>query len=349
MSFAELAARSHYSFLEGAASPKAMVVAAARLGIEALGLCDRNGLYGAVELTHAAAEAGIRPIVGTELELSDGSRLRLLAIDHRGYRQLCRAVSWAQLAGVKGQVRVRLAAVSDDLPHTSLKEGETRPRRRPTLPPPERPAALRPTAGPFPSGWPGLPSTTLLASGEPAALEPADLDRCVALAGGPRSVLVEALLRGDRRGALRHLGRLRDCFGADRACVLLTDHLHPADTWLVEELAAVAARAGLPVLASATPDHATRADKPLLDVLTAIRHRTTLDNAAAHGLLLPNSEHRLQTEQVLRSRLRHHPDAFDTVARIAAMCSVSLDFSDVRFPGFPVPRGETPFSMLYGL
>src|SRR5205807_4190603 len=60
----------------------------------------------------------------------------------------------------------------------------------------------------------------------------------------------------------------------------------------------------IPVVASATPVHATAADKPLLDVLTAIRHRTTLDQAAAHGLLLPNCEHRLQPETTLRTRLR---------------------------------------------
>ena len=53
--FAELAARSHYSFLEGSASPRRMVETAARLGIAALGLCDRNGLYGAVELIQAGA------------------------------------------------------------------------------------------------------------------------------------------------------------------------------------------------------------------------------------------------------------------------------------------------------
>ena len=104
--FAELAARSHYSFLEGAASPRRMVETAARLGIAALGLCDRNGLYGAVELIQSAQEHGIHPIIGTEVELAGGSRLRLLARSRTGYRQLCRAVSAAQLAGVKGQPRL---------------------------------------------------------------------------------------------------------------------------------------------------------------------------------------------------------------------------------------------------
>ena len=85
-------------------------------------------------------------------------------------------------------------------------------------------------------------------------------------------------------------------------------------------------------------------------MLTAIRHRTTLDQAAAHGLLLPNSEHRLHERG--RRCARCSPifrEAFDNAARIAAACEVSLDFSDVRFPGYPVPAGETPFSVLYSL
>jgi DNA-directed DNA polymerase III PolC len=360
--FAELAARSHYSFLEGSSSPKHMVQTAARLGIAAIGLCDRNGLYGAVELIQSAKAEGIHPIIGTELELAGGSRLRLLARSRTGYRQLCRAVSAAQLAGVKGQPRLLIdglelgpaVAGQQPLAFTGLepaasRKAPARSRARPTLPPPERPAALRPTAGPFPEGWPGLPSTTLLVESDPAHVDPSALDDCIAIIGGPRSAVIDALVRGNRREALRHAHLVRECFGRERTALLVSNHLHPADRWLVAECAAIARAADIPLIASATPDHATADDKPLLDVLTAIRHRTTLDQAAAHGLLLPNSEHRLQSEATLRALLPDLPEAFDNAARIAAGCKVSLDFSDVRFPGYPVPAGETPFSVLYSL
>jgi error-prone DNA polymerase len=343
--FAELAARSHYSFLEGAAAPRTLVRLAAALDIGAVGLCDRSGLYGAVELTQAAGEAGVKPIIGVELELADGTRLRLLARNRAGYRGLCRTVSAAQMAGVKGQPRVHIAGLSDGVEA----EPPRKSRARAKVAAPARPAALRPTAGPFPSGWPGLPSSTSLAEGAAASVDPATLDGCIALTGGPSSMLINALVHGDRRAALAHAERLRDCFGRDNAAILLTHHMHPADTWLVAECAAIARSAGLAVVASATPEHAAAGDKPLLDVLTAIRHRTTLDQAAAHGLLLPNSEHRLHSERALRERIRGHPEAFDNAARIATECTVSLDFSDVRFPGFPVPDGETPFSVLYSL
>ena len=397
--FAELAARSHFSFLEGSASPRDLVEVAARLEIGSLGLCDRNGLYGAVGFIEAARKAGIRPVVGVELDLVDAGRIRLLARGRRGYRQLCRAISAAQLAGVKGQPRLRITGLTDEEPDGDgelaldaggrsleeeawgcvLSEGlpqaadamlprqarrspvkaigradrEAPPphlrRRHPTIPPPSRPQALRPTAGPFPEGWPSLPSTRDRVETPPSVVDPADLDDCIALAGGPESAVVAALIAGDRRGAQRLAERLRECFGRDRAALLLTNHRHPADRWLAAEVAELAERTGLPLVASSTPFHATRDDKPLLDVLTAIRHRTTLDQAAAHGLLLPNCEHRLLSEAGLRRRLADYPDAFDHAARIAAQCSLDLDFTDVRFPGFPVPEGETPFSVLYGL
>ena len=345
--FTELAARSHYSFLEGSASPRTLVAAAAALGIEALGLCDRNGLYGAVGFMEAARAAGIRAIIGVDLDLDGGDRLHLIARHRGGYRQLCRAISAAQLAGVKGQPRLRLAGLD---PAVATTAGVAAPRRRrPTLPPPERPAALRPTAGPFPRGWPGLPSTTLLADGEPATVDPADLDGCTVLAGGPESAITTALVRGDLRDATRRAEQLRDLFGRDRIALLISHHRHPGDSWLAAQMALLARRTGLPLAASSLPVHANHGDKPLLDVLTAIRHRTTLDNAAAHCLLLPNAEHRLRSEAELRGLLADHPEAFDVAAHLAMQCDVELDFTESRFPGFPVPPGETPFSVLYRL
>src|ERR1035437_966322 len=106
--FAELAARSHYSFLEGSASPPTLV--------------------------EAARKAGTRGVIGAELDLDDGDRLRLVARNRDGYRQLSRAISAAQLAGVKGQPRLRLLGL---VAGTAATDAPTPRRRRPTLPPPQ--------------------------------------------------------------------------------------------------------------------------------------------------------------------------------------------------------------------
>src|SRR5947199_319148 len=82
--FIELHAQSAFSFLEGAEPPEAYAAAAARLEMPAVALCDRDGVYGAPRFTRAALNAGVKPIVGSELTLADGSRLPLLVEDREG-------------------------------------------------------------------------------------------------------------------------------------------------------------------------------------------------------------------------------------------------------------------------
>src|SRR3990172_7410855 len=94
--FVELHAQSAFSFLEGAELPEAYVAEAARLGMPALALVDRDGVYGAARFTRAALAAGVRPIIGSELTLADGSRLPLLVEDREGYRNLCRLLTRAK-------------------------------------------------------------------------------------------------------------------------------------------------------------------------------------------------------------------------------------------------------------
>src|SRR5712692_10234904 len=100
--FIELHSQSAFSFLEGAAEPEAFVAEAARLEMPAVALVDRDGVYGAPRFTRAALAAGIRPIVGSELTLADGSRLPLLVEDREGYQNVCRLITRMKLGAPKG-------------------------------------------------------------------------------------------------------------------------------------------------------------------------------------------------------------------------------------------------------
>jgi error-prone DNA polymerase len=106
--FVELHAQSAFTFLEGAEQPEALVDAAARAGMPALALVDRDGVYGAARLHRAAERAGVRAIVGSEITLADGSRLPLLVEDPDGYRNLCRLVTRLKLGAAKGAGRITL-------------------------------------------------------------------------------------------------------------------------------------------------------------------------------------------------------------------------------------------------
>ena len=112
--YVELHAHSNYSFLDGASPVDDLVAAAKERGMDALALTDTNGLYGAVRFWNAAAEAGIKPIFGTELTTLDFGHLVLIAKDETGWRSLCRIVSKAQLAGVKTKPRATLDLVREN-------------------------------------------------------------------------------------------------------------------------------------------------------------------------------------------------------------------------------------------
>jgi error-prone DNA polymerase len=106
--FIELHAQSAFSFLEGAEHPEAFAAEAARLDMPAIALVDRDGVYGAARLARAAVTAGVKPIVGSELTLADGSRLPLLVEDREGYQNLCRLITRMKLGAPKGSASLAL-------------------------------------------------------------------------------------------------------------------------------------------------------------------------------------------------------------------------------------------------
>ena len=105
--YAELHAWSNFSFLQGGSHPEELVESAARLGLAAIALTDRDGLYGAVRFATCARRRGVEAIVGSELTFEDGARIVLLAEDARGYSHLCELISRAQMRGRKGDARLQ--------------------------------------------------------------------------------------------------------------------------------------------------------------------------------------------------------------------------------------------------
>src|SRR5947209_6981647 len=89
MRFAHLHCHTGYSLLEGTAMPEALVGMAKRLKMPALAITDRNNLYGAVDFYVHAMKAGVKPVIGMEVDLDDGHSLVLLARNMDGYRNLC--------------------------------------------------------------------------------------------------------------------------------------------------------------------------------------------------------------------------------------------------------------------
>ncbi|OFZ19680.1 MAG: hypothetical protein A2X94_16620 [Bdellovibrionales bacterium GWB1_55_8] len=101
--YAELRCRTHYSFLRGASHPHELVERAAEIGLSALAIVDRDGVYGIPKAYEAARlHPELKLIVGAELTL-ESRRLTLLAKNRAGYGLLCRLITASHAGKPKGE------------------------------------------------------------------------------------------------------------------------------------------------------------------------------------------------------------------------------------------------------
>ncbi|MDP7328107.1 MAG: DNA polymerase III subunit alpha, partial [Prochlorococcaceae cyanobacterium ETNP7_MAG_30] len=115
MAFVPLHNHSDYSLLDGATQLPQMVKRAKELGMPALALTDHGVMYGAIELLKLCKNADIKPIIGNEMYVINGSiedpqpkkerrnHLVVLAKNAIGYRNLVKLTSISHLHGMRGR------------------------------------------------------------------------------------------------------------------------------------------------------------------------------------------------------------------------------------------------------
>jgi error-prone DNA polymerase len=101
--YAELHARSAFSFLEGAVTPEELASTCSTLGMSSMALLDRDGLYGSPRFYLAAQKTGIRAHIGAEVSCVQGWRYPLLVTSPEGYKNLCRLITRMKLRAPKGE------------------------------------------------------------------------------------------------------------------------------------------------------------------------------------------------------------------------------------------------------
>ncbi|MBW2159503.1 MAG: error-prone DNA polymerase, partial [Deltaproteobacteria bacterium] len=97
--------KSNHSFLEGASFPEELVERAHELGLPAVAITDRDGVYGLVRAHMRAKELGIRIVTGAQLTVDiegDSHHVVALAKTRLGYADLCRALSLGHARCDKG-------------------------------------------------------------------------------------------------------------------------------------------------------------------------------------------------------------------------------------------------------
>ena len=173
------------------------------------------------------------------------------------------------------------------------------------------------------------------------ALTLEDLDGCtrglVALAG-------RATLDGGRGGVGGLMDRLVGLFGRDGVYVELQRHFRRDEEAENQALVDLASAFHVPIVATNGVRFATAAERPLFDVVTCIRHHTTL--AQAGRRLVPNGERYLKAPADMAALFSDRPDAIGRTRELAGRLQYTMADLGYRFPDYPVPPGETQATFL---
>ncbi len=326
--WAELHCHSSYSFLDGASSPSDLVHEAVTRGLSVLAITDHDGMYGVPQFAQAAARlrdggVSLGTVFGAELSLD-----------------LARKASGRTRGGKAGP------AGALQRPTGTPRAGVPDPAGRHLLILARDPEGYRRlcrviSAAQLAGGEKGLPIYD-----EPALADAHD-GHWVILTGCRKGAVPTALAAYGSAAAAGELARLTDAFGADNVKVELTIGNYPADDERNDALAALAAAAGVGVIATGNVHYAAPQDARLAQALAAIRARFSLDEmdgwlaAAGGGYLRSGAE--------MAARLRRYPGVLEQTAELAADCAFDFHVIAPRLPDFPVPDRHTEASWLRAL
>jgi error-prone DNA polymerase len=159
----------------------------------------------------------------------------------------------------------------------------------------------------------------------------------IILSGCRVGLLPTTLAREGFTAARRLATQCRDLFGAERFYVELQRNQVRGDRTVTRALCDIADAEGLAVVATGNV-HYDRAERHQLhDVLTALRHRLTLDGS--HDVRRPNAEFFLRTPEEAAALFRDRPDAVAHTVTIAARCAAFDLTCDLGYT-FPDFRGS---------
>ncbi|MET1045402.1 MAG: error-prone DNA polymerase, partial [Hyphomicrobium sp.] len=331
--YAELQVTTNFSFLRGASDANDLVVQAKALGLSAIAVTDRNSLAGVVR-AHVAAkpsetEAGLRLVIGVRLDLEDAPSLLVYPTDRAAYGRLCRLLSEGQLRADKGKCTLYLADVAaqaegqifialppDDWDWREVKEPQLSSRAK------ESAKILRfppPRSSPGDGQGDGLKQVT----------EPATAPQHNPLAAS-----------GEKERLDLSLQRIRAAVGAS-PLYLAASHIYRGDDRArIAALATLGERCGTPIVATNDVLYHHPDCRPLQDVVTCIREKTTLREA---GLRLEaNAERHIKSPEEMAELFRGHEGALERTLDIVDACTFSLDDLRYEYPDEPVPPGKTP-------
>lgn len=137
---------------------------------------------------------------------------------------------------------------------------------------------------------------------------------------------------------------LIDIYGAGNVYAEIQRHLLREEEIRNERVKELARKWKLPLIASNGVRYARPQNRELMDVLTSVRHKTTIGDAGR--LLGRNAERYLKAPRAMARLLSTTPKAIETAAELSDRLQFTLRDLGYEFPRYPVPPGETMDSFL---
>lgn len=313
--YAELKAKTNFSFLEGASQPDELIERAHEIGLTAIGITDRNGVYGVPKAYWKAREyPKLKLLVGCELTVENHPSLTLLSRDRGAYAVMCRLITAAHADKEKGKAFLRLSELV-----THLED----PRARGLLCFPDR----------------GLASETVSQATSRATAQMMAQTTSRATAHSTAQMTAQP---GAEVGAVNY-PLLKELF-EDRLFVSLSRFQDGHDHKRFASARELSKRYDISIVATNEVLSHVRERRPLQDALSCVREGVSLVDAGFK--LHPNGERYLKSPEEMSLLFRDFPSAIKATVEIAESCTFSLKELRYRYPSEWIPSQHSAQSFL---
>lgn len=309
-SFVHLHLHTQYSLLDGAIRLKDLIHRAKELGVPAIAQTDHGNMFGAIDFYTQCKAAGIKPILGSEIYFTPGSRfekgalkkqkvvgsqdemesrhqihhLILLCKNETGYQNLCKLLSRAYMEGFYYKPRADYELLRE------FKEG--------------------------------LICTTACLKGEVGYNFFTDQD--------------------DR--AIKAVEKLHDLFGEDFYLEIQENGI-PEQKIVNEKILKYANANDVQIVATNDCHYLTREDAAAQEVLLCVQTGKTLSDE--NRMRLTTNEFFYKSPQEMRESFHYAPEACNNTLKIADKCNIEFNWKDeagnqvYHLPDYPIETDET--------
>ncbi|MCH8109601.1 MAG: DNA polymerase III subunit alpha, partial [Chloroflexi bacterium] len=169
----------------------------------------------------------------------------------------------------------------------------------------------------------------------------------IILSGCPSGEVPKLIAQGRMDDAAASASWYRELFG-DRYFLELMEHGGVPDLPAINKgLVELQRQLDIPVVATNDSHYIYEEDAPLQDILICIHTNTNIQDESR--LKMEESSYYLKSHEEMVALYPEMPEAISNTERVAEMCNLELDFSQLRLPEYKVPDGMTAGEYLYQL